>query len=172
MKANQQIFSPVPSEVVTETWQEMSAMSVEAIPALMAQMGSEQPALLAYLLAVSEANFDTQEAELVVYLGTVIWQMMHRWHRQLMQVSIKKLEQAEEDSFTELESMSKITETSMWTHVQFMLETYPEPEVLRYIVEALVEADPDEVQLSDDRIGLAFVYLKTTLDALIRCRVK
>ncbi|MBC8496934.1 MAG: hypothetical protein ISS57_05765 [Anaerolineales bacterium] len=169
MKSDQQKFAPVPSEVVTEIWQEMGAMSVDAIPGLMEKIQSEQPALLAYLLAVSEANFKTQEAELVVYLGTVVWQMMRRWHRQLMRVSVKKLDQAEEENLAELESMSQVTEVSMWTHSQFILETYPEPEILRYLVEALTESE--DVKLSDEDIGLAFLYLKTALDALIRCRV-
>jgi hypothetical protein len=44
--------------------------------------------------------------------------------------------------------------------------------VLRYIVEALMEPDPEDVALSDEAVGIAFLHLKTVLDALIRCRPK
>ncbi len=55
---------------------------------------------------------------------------------------------------------------------QAILEAYPEPEVLRYIVEALMEPDPEDVELSDEAVGIAFLHLKTVLDVLIRCRPK
>lgn len=172
MKSTPKAFTPVPAEIVTQTWQEVASMSAVGIPGLINEMRIEQPALLVYLLAVSEAAFDRAETELVVYLGVVVWQIMRRWYKPLMSVSIKKLDQAEEENFAGLDSMPQITEASMWTHTQFMLETYPEPEVLRYVVEALMETNPVDLKLSEDRIGLAFIYLKTALDALIRCRVQ
>jgi hypothetical protein len=53
-----------------------------------------------------------------------------------------------------------------------MLDSYPEPAVLRYIVESLMETNPEDVVLSDTTVGIAFLQLKTVLDALIRCRPK
>jgi hypothetical protein len=53
-----------------------------------------------------------------------------------------------------------------------MLETYPEPAVLQYVVEALMETDPDDVELPDEAIGIACLHLKTVLDSLLRCRPK
>jgi len=51
-----------------------------------------------------------------------------------------------------------------------MIATYPEPEVLRYIVEAIMEEeedyDPDDPPIRDEYRGLAFAHLKTVLDAL------
>ena len=51
-----------------------------------------------------------------------------------------------------------------------MIATYPEPEVLRYIVEAIMEEedyDPDDPPIRDEYRGLAFAHLKTVLDAFI-----
>ncbi len=48
------------------------------------------------------------------------------------------------------------------------VETYPEPEVFRYLVEAIAEGpeDPEEGPLTEEGKGLAFVYLKTVLAAM------
>jgi hypothetical protein len=44
-----------------------------------------------------------------------------------------------------------------------MLKNYPEPEVLRYILEAIMEEaeyEPDDPPIRDEYRGMAFVHLK------------
>lgn len=162
--------NPVPQEFVTQVWQTISGTSAAGATVLVNKMKKEQPALLAYLLAVSDALFDPDDGETFFYLGMVVWQIMKRWHKSLMPVSIESLDQAEEETIADLENVVDITEPSMWITTRFMLDTYPEIEVLGYIVEAINEPDADGIQFSDEGKGLAFIHLKTVLDALIRCR--
>jgi hypothetical protein len=163
---------PVSHALVTQVWQEMASMPTGEVPALVEQMQAEQPALLAYLLALEGYGLPQEEFEVIFYLGIAVWQMMKRGHPRLMRASIKKLEQAEEEDTKSLEFMEKDTEGDFLSATQAILEAYPEPEVLRYIVEALMEPDPEDVKLSDEAMGIAYLHLKIVLDALIRCRPK
>lgn len=160
----------ISAETVTRVWQDMARASIEAIPRLVNQMGAEQPAVLAYLLAVGDALFNQHEQEIVLYVGMVVWQMMKQSKRRLRRVTPRKLDQAEEANFDFLEHLSASPEADLVSATQAMLATYPEPEVFRYIVEAIMEEedyDPDDPPIRDEYRGLAFVYLKTVLDALI-----
>lgn len=98
--------------------------------------------------------------------------MMKGGHPRLMRVSSKKLELAEEENIKTLEFMGKDTAGDFLSAALTMLETYPEPAVLQYVVEALMETDPDDVELPDEAIGIACLHLKTVLDSLLRCRPK
>ena len=61
------------------------------------------------------------------------------------------------------------TDADFVSATQSMLEKYPEPEVFRYVVEAIMEKDDDPADppLRDESRGLAFLYLKIVLDAFV-----
>jgi hypothetical protein len=163
---------PVSHALVTQVWQEMASMPTDAAPALVERMQDEQPALLAYLLALESYDLPQEEFEVILYLGIAVWQMMKRGYPRLLRASIKKIEGAEEENTKTVDFMEQDSEGDFVSATQAILEAYPEPEVLRYIVEALMEPDPEDVVLSDEEVGIAFLHLKTVLDALIRCRPK
>jgi hypothetical protein len=160
----------ISAETVTRVWQDMARAPLDAVPHLVNQMKAEQPVVLVYLLAVDDSIFNEHERELIFYLGMVVWQMMKQSKRRLRKVTEKKLMQAEEANFDFLERFSASLEADFESAIQEMLDTYPEPEVLRYIVEAIMEEedyDPDDPPIREEYRGMAFVYLKTVLDAFI-----
>jgi hypothetical protein len=162
----------VTDALVAEVWQDMAVMSASQIPGLIDQMQDEQPALLAFLLALEGDELPQEEFEVILYLGIAVWQMMKRGHPRLMHVSIKKLEQENEENIQTLKFMEQDTTSDFLSATREILDSYPEPAVLGYIVEALMETNPENVELSTATIGIAFLHLKTMLDALIRCRPK
>ncbi len=162
----------VTDALVAEVWQDMAVMSASQIPGLIDQMQDEQPALLAFLLALEGDELPQEEFEVILYLGIAVWQMMKRGHPRLMHVSIKKLEQENEENIQTLKFMEQDTTSDFLSATCEILDSYPEPAVLGYIVEALMETNPEDVELSTATIGIAFLHLKTMLDALIRCRPK
>jgi len=159
----------VSAETVTRVWQNMAQLSLSEVPLFVQQMQEEQPAIMAYLLAVGDALFNQHERETIFYVGMVVWQIMKQSKRRLLKVSPKKLNQAEEANLAFLERFSAKSEADLDKATRAMLATYPEPEVLRYIVEAIEEEDhdPDNPPIRDEYRGMAFLYLKTVLDALI-----
>jgi hypothetical protein len=160
----------ISAETVTRVWQDMARVSVVEIPHLVNQMEAEQPVVLVYLAAVGDAIFNQHEREILFYLGVAVWQMMKQSQRRLRKVTEERLEQAEEANFDFLERLSASPEADFESATEAMITTYPEPEVLRYIVEAINEEedyDPDDPPIRDEYRGMAFVYLKTVLDAFI-----
>jgi hypothetical protein len=66
-----------------------------------------------------------------------------------------------------LEQFAKEENGDLEVAVRAILKTYPEPEVFRYVVEAIMEEEADDPLMRDESRGLALVYLKTVLDAMI-----
>ena len=158
----------ISAETVTQTWQRMAQTSVSEVPDLIEQMDAEQPVMMAYLLAAKSLPFNRNEFELVYYIGLVVWQIMKQSERPLREVTRKKLRQAEEANEDLFDRLGPGTGTDSGRLTALLAFQYPEPEVLRYIVEAIVEEpEPGETPIRDEYKGLAFVYLRTALDAFI-----
>ncbi len=160
----------ITSETVSQTWQRMAETPISAIPQLVEEMSEEQPVVLGYLLALDEFPFNEHEVEILFYVGMVVWQIMKQSSRRLHKVTRKKLRRADEANYDFLELLASDTEADFVSATQTMLENYPEPEVLRYIVEAIMEEedyDPDAPPIRDELRGLAFVHLKIVLDAFV-----
>jgi len=157
----------ISSEVVTQTWQDMSQVPAHQSPKLVEQMQAEQPAALGYLLYLDDLPFNQYEQELVFYIGMVVWQIMKRSDQQLYQVTVEKMIEAQESNLEILERLATNDEYDFIESVQILIRTYPEPQVLRYVVEAIMEDDPEEEGFRDEYKGLAFVHLKALLDAFV-----
>jgi hypothetical protein len=160
----------ISAETVTQVWQDMAQVSADEAPRFVQQMEEEQPAVMVYLLAVGEALFNQHEQEIIFYLGMVVWQVMKQGQRRLRKVTEERLDQAEEANLDFLERLSASPEADFESAIQAMMDTYPEPEVLRYIVEAIMEDedyDPEDPPIREEYRGMAFVHLKTVLDAFI-----
>jgi hypothetical protein len=157
----------ISSEVVTQTWQRMSQTSVHRAPELVEQMNDEQPVVLGYLLYLEELPFNEYERELIFYIGMVVWQIMEQSDRQLYRVTRRKMRKAEESNIDRLEQLTSSSEGEMIEATQHLINTHPEPEVLRYVVEAIMEEDEEEPGFRDENKGLAFIHLKILLDAFV-----
>ncbi len=160
----------ISAELVTQTWQRMSQVTASEAPDWVQTMESEQPVILRYLLYLDDSPFNAHECELIFYIGTVVWQIMRQSSRRLHKVTRKKLEQAEEANYDFLETLASDTDADFVSATRVMLENYPEPEVLRYILEAIMEEEeyePDDPPIRDEYRGLAFVHLKIALDAFV-----
>lgn len=154
-------------ETVTQTWQRMSQTPVHEAPEIVNQMQAEQPVVLSYLIHLEDLPFNQYERELIFYLGMVVWQIMKQSEHQLYEVTGKKLRKAEDANVELLEQLGSYSEGKLIEAIQLLLADYPEPEVLRYIVEAIMEEGPDDPGFRDEYKGLAFVHLKILLDAFI-----
>jgi hypothetical protein len=147
-------------ETVTDTWQRMAETPLEEAQHLIDQMENEQPIILVYLLALDEYPFDQSEREIIFYIGTVLWQIMKQSQRRLLPVIEESVQRAEEENINILELLSEDTDADFFSATKSLIDQYPEPEVLRYLVEALMEDIEDIDELPDteeDFIALSSV---------------
>jgi hypothetical protein len=186
-------------EQVTETWEKMVDTPVEEAQRLVSEMESGQPFIMLYLLDKEDSPFDQTESEIIFYLGTVLWQVMEQGEQPLNRVEVEDIIKAEESNYQFLDQISSDTDADFISATREMIESFSEPEVLRYLVEAILEGDDDFFEEFGDSIevydeleegeweddfeedeedatirpenrGLAFIELKTVLDAMIAKR--
>ena len=156
-------MKPISADIVESTWQRMAAMPPGEAPKLVGRMEKEQPVVMAYLMAVDHDLFSQEERELLLYLGMVVWQIMSQGSAPLSLVTEKALDKAEESNMKMIEYLMDESEPDFTETTRTMIENYGQPEVLRYVVEALVEAAEDE-EVSEDHIGIMMLDLKTVID--------
>ena len=156
-------------ETATQTWQSMARNSLSDVPDLIARMRDRQPVVLAYLLAADGLEFGRNELEHILYIGMVVWQIVRQGEGRLLKVTRKRIIRAEEANYDFLDRIEAASEEDLAQLSEEMMQDYPEPHVLRYILEAIMEEgeDLEETPIREDYKGLAFIYLKTVLDAFI-----
>ncbi|MBS1252658.1 MAG: hypothetical protein MAG451_01699 [Anaerolineales bacterium] len=161
----------ISAEIVTQTWQRMAQTPIPTIPQLIDEMRREQPFILSYLLALGDFPFNQHEREIIFYVGLVVWQIVTESDRRLGRVTRAGLGQAEEANYDFLDLLASDTEADFVSATETMLENHPEPEVLRYIVEAINDEEEytsEDPPIREEYRGLAFVHLKIALDAFVK----
>jgi len=159
----------ISAQIVTQTWQQMAQMPAQQGPEFIERLSKQQPVLLVYLSAVADP-LSKHEGGIIFYLGLVVWQMMRRSRRRLRKVTRKKLSRAQADNEDLLEMLASDTDADFVSATQTMLERHPEPEVLRYIIEAIMDEEEyasDDEPIRDEYRGLAFIHFKIALNALM-----
>ncbi|MCD6317929.1 hypothetical protein J7M02_02550 [Candidatus Aerophobetes bacterium] len=157
-------MDPIPLEIVERTWRKMSTMPLGEIPKLINLMRKQQPFVLAYLLAVGHEIFNQDEKEQLLYLGVVVWQMMSQGSKPLTKITKDALNEAERANIKMLEYLAGESETSFMNILRQVIDNYPQPEVLKYVVEALMEEPEEGCLIRDESKGYIFIYLKTIID--------
>ena len=154
----------IPADVVETTWKEMAAGSLADARKWADRMTKEQPFVLAYLLAVGERDFNPDEAQLLFYLGTVVWRIFDRSDPQLAEVSGDVLDRTEENNEKMLEYLEEESETGFVEAVRDLLDGYNQVEVLRFVINALMEEPEEGCDIRGDSVGAMFIHLKTIVD--------
>ncbi len=161
----------ISGETVENVLERVSSFSASGAQELVNQMAKEQPMVLAYLMAASRNKvFTRDEGETFFFIGMVICQIMKEGGfgaRQITEDDMDRAEKANDDLLEKLESDS---EGDFIIGADSAIENYPEPEVLRYMTEALMEdeeGDAENSPFSEESLGHAFLYLKIVLDALV-----
>ncbi len=161
----------ISADTIDQVLENMFNQSPAQAQALVAQMSKEQPVILAYLLAMSEyEEFSAQESELFLYIGLVLWQILKQRPTGYVRVTADHLEKTEKANEDLLEKMASDSTGDFVGATLSMVESYPEPEVLRYLTEALMENKDDTLdglEMRPENLGYAFLHLKIVMDAFL-----
>lgn len=156
---------PISKESVEETWEKLAALPPERAMALMDEMVKQQPVIIAYMMATADAYLNEDEQELLIYLGFAIWQIVCHGVEPPHSISEETLDACESKNLSMLEYLAGEADADFADTVEKIFHSYPQPEVLRYIVECLIEETNDAgVHVSDDGRGHMLICLKTVLD--------
>jgi hypothetical protein len=154
--------------LVEETWLEVGGMTdmVEAAN-LSKKFSKAQPALASFLLEFSR-DLSRDAHELAFYMGLVIWRCYEKAApSRLRKLSEKDIIERHEAFEAELGALVG-TDDRMIERKVLHSKEYPQPAILKYIVETLYEENdsPEAVPLTDDEKGELFIIMKVAADCL------
>jgi len=161
-------MEPMPLEVVERTWRKMSKMPLGESPKLINLMRKQQSVVLAYLLAAGHETLNQDEQELLLYIGIVVWQIMLQGSKPLTKVTKSALDEAEKANIKMLEYLEGESEADFMETTKKIISNYPQPEVSKYLVEALTEESEEDSVITDKGKGTMMIYLKTVIDCFDR----
>ena len=98
-----------------------------------------------------------EDREMLLYLGLVVWKIMSRGDQPLKEISMDELETEEEANFKLLEELTTASPEEMLAFSAKMLSDFNQVEVLKYVLEAIMEDedfDEDDWDLDDDDMEL------------------
>jgi hypothetical protein len=155
----------ISAEIVEKTWRRVASLPTHRAPSLIQRMAEEQPLILAYLMAVDNDIFNNDERQLLLYLGVVVWQIMSQGTQPLPAVTEEILDQVEDRNIKMAEYLQReTTEDGFEQAAELIISNYGQPEVLKYVVEALMEEPEEGCVIQDENRGLMFLDLKTVID--------
>lgn len=158
----------IPAEVVDRTWEEFADATPEEATRTIQRMAAEQPAVLAYLMEPAD-ELNEDEKQVLLYVGTVVWRIFLGAGIRLKQVSDTLLLKIEEAQTQRLQGLADAPEVILTEEALGRISQSPQPEVLRYITEAIMEDEEEsDAEIRDEMKGLLFLYLTTVLEAFCR----
>ena len=160
-------------ETVNDVWNKLIQTPPEQAQEIVEEMEREQPEVMFFLLDLEDFPFNEHEAQIIFTSGLIVWQIMLHSIQPIGRVTDQMLDQAEDANYEFLEMLAGDTAADFDSASMAMVEHYSEPEVLRFVVESVMEDeayDPSDPPIREEYRGLAFVHLKTELDAFIASR--
>lgn len=154
--------------MVERTWEEMNYLTIDESMTLVNKMAKEHPAVVAYLMTAGDNLLSEDERDLLIYLGMVVWQIVKKLSGDIPQITTDHLERAETQNIQMLEYLEGESEEDFMSTIQVLIESYNQPEILRYVVEAIIEDDEDSFAIGDEAKGVMLLCIKTVIDAFDR----
>ncbi|MEM7509305.1 MAG: hypothetical protein AAF388_00150 [Bacteroidota bacterium] len=149
---------------------EIESLSEKELESLLDRFHDEQAFLFSFLVIMGEENLREEEAELLLDEGLFIWYLLQAEY-ELDEVSPDELEILREENIEVLEKMEGEDHEENKLDFSELLGSYNEPDLLKYLIEAVFEREQEVVKKSATRVSL-FLYLKVILDALLRSAIR
>ncbi len=157
----------IDAATVEATWRRIGALTDAEARRETERVGREQPDLLAFVLAFTQ-ELSPAAQELGVYVFHVVLATFRAAAgRRVPRVKAGAIERQWSKTSEELERLEGAHERFLERAA--LQQVSDEPEVMRYVVEAVMEAGDnpeDPVELTEEDQGMLFLVLKTVVDVL------
>lgn len=156
-------IGPISEEMVERTWQEVAGFSLHRADKEMRKLGANQPELLSFVMEFLSAE-NQEVKEIGLYLFFVVYRIFQKAYGKMGRISAQELIACYEENnkMIELEGRDEHFLEKM-ARLQFAQQ----PFVLKYILEALFEAE-ETIGLTEEQKSFLFICLKVVVDILER----
>ncbi len=158
-------MKPIPEEIVEKTWQEVASFSAIRANKEMMKIGNRQQELLTFVVE-SAKEMGQEVRELAIYMFLVVYRMFQEAHGKINKISSEEIIEC----YKRNEGLMERLEGA---HEKFLdrvasVQTSRQPNVVSYVVDALMEDDEgeDAVALTEEQKGFLFLLFKTVIDVL------
>ncbi|MDX1906676.1 MAG: hypothetical protein SF053_06550 [Bacteroidia bacterium] len=134
----------------------------EVVEAALEDFADAQPYIFAYLSYIGEEDFNEDEADLILYLGFVVWRAMSAGHK-VPEIAAEAIEQLESANRPLLETMADEPEAAIIQAVEDLARTHSQPHILTYLIQEIQDPYNDVRVLNK---GIMFMFLKIMVDAV------
>ena len=144
----------------------MEILNIEQIPNLIESLGQKQPFILTYLMATGSDILNQHERETLLFMGVVIWKVIFALHSEIPVIQGELLDEHEEKNIQMLQYLAGEPESEFMETVERIMAKYHQKELLRYLIDRLVEDSTSDSHQDQNNIGMIAIYLKTIIDSI------
>ena len=157
----------ITAQQIDATTEWLNGFSEEESEALIEKFGDAQPDLLEYVMSEEAADLGEEEAELLLFVSATFWQVAEKHGKKNQDpIALEDLDALQDSNWAIFDDLEQAKNQSFEDFVAPIIEEYPEPEFLHYIVDVFTEDDDDEFAIENAAKLPMFVMLKTVVDAL------
>ena len=158
-------MEPIPEIIVEKTWQEVAGFNPLKANKEMMKIGSNQPDLLAFIMELTRKS-DQEVKELAIYMFFVVYRMFQKAKGKIKRISAKEISECYEYNASLMEKLEEAHEKFFDRAVSVQISR--QPYVVKYVVDALMEEEEEEgdLTLNEEQKGLLYLLLKTVIDVL------
>ncbi len=156
----------IPQATVEAAWERMCDMSEAELRDLATRMEREQPALMARLLDVEQAEQDSHDPGWLLELGAFAWWVMSAESRSLPCPTEAQLQAAEERNARALEALDGLSEKEWLAAARKLIKDCRQAPLLGLAIEVLISEGEEEPSPAGNEVGLGVLHLKTIIDCL------
>lgn len=149
---------------IDSLWEEMADIDPEDVPELMKVIGKQQPHVVSYLLGITDDILSDPEREIVFFMGVVMLRVIQGLGIRNEEISLELLLEKEGTNFRMLEYLAGEPDTEFTDTVGKIMDNYNQSELLRYIIDRIMEEPLNDTEIENDHIGIMVIYLKTFID--------
>lgn len=155
----------ISEELVDKTLQEVFDLSPDQANKEMLKLSQDQPDLLAFMVELTE-ELDPEAREIGIYIFFVVHRMFQASRTKIKRVPSKKIIKCYQDNESLMESLEGAHEKFL--DIAARVQVSRQPNVMKYMVDALMEEEDDSVTLMEYDQELLFLLLKTVVEVLDR----
>jgi hypothetical protein len=161
----------VSEQVLIDEFERISRFEVEQATELINQFEEEQPDICEFIIDNSE-NYSEMEAEIQMFGALVIWQSLKADKGKIPEVGYESIEECVKANVAMFEQLDEESAGDAYVFVEKMVASYPQPNLLMYIIEMLLTVDDDEEVDVENFSAIseeAKVNILLTLKSIVDC---
>ena len=158
----------ISAESVEKGYAAICGLTTQEAFCLSSDFQNNQTLLMTYLSAVDKDILNQEEREILFYLGAVAWKIMFSESQKKQEANQDRLLNIESSNQKLAESLRNSGVVKFADVVKVLLKDCSQPEVLRYIIAALMDEDNAENSVRDENLGIIITDLKTVIEYLDR----